>query len=185
MLKLPKLSRRLFLGHAARLFFAGTVLPVAPPALASLPDARSLAFDHTHTGERLSVVYAFGERYVANALSRLNFFLRDHYSGEIGSIDPQLFDLLFKVREMLGCEQPFQVISGYRCPSTNNMLRGSRGGGVARQSLHMLGQAIDIRIPGVPLTDLRDAALSLATGGVGFYAESNFVHLDIGRVRSW
>jgi uncharacterized protein YcbK (DUF882 family) len=86
---------------------------------------------------------------------------------------------------MLACQQPFQVISGYRCPSTNTTLRNTRGGGVAKQSLHLQGKAIDIRVADVPLTDLRDAALSLATGGVGFYAASNFVHLDIGRARSW
>ncbi|MEF8751942.1 MAG: DUF882 domain-containing protein, partial [Candidatus Accumulibacter necessarius] len=90
---------------------AGAALPLAKPALASLPSARALAFDHTHTGERLSVVFAVGEHYVPNALDRLNFFLRDHYSGEVGSIDPQLFDLLFKVKQELACEQPFQVIS--------------------------------------------------------------------------
>jgi len=146
-----------------------------------------------HTGERLSVAFAVGEHYVPNALNRLNFFLRDHYSGEVGSIDPQLFDLidpqlfdlLFKVKQELACEQPFQVISGYRCADTNTRLRHTGGGGVAKQSLHMLGKAIDIRIAGVPLDDLRDAAISLGVGGVGFYARSQFVHLDTGRVRSW
>ena len=185
MLKLQKHSRRLFLGHAARLMVAGAALPLAKPALASLPNARTLAFDHTQTGERLSVVFAIGEHYVPNALDRLNFFLRDHYSGEVGSIDPQLFDLLFKVKQELACEQPFQVISGYRCADTNTRLRHTGGGGVAKQSLHMLGKAIDIRVAGVPLDDLRDAAISLGVGGVGFYARSQFVHLDTGRVRSW
>ena len=88
-------SRRLFLSRAARLAVAGAVLPLAKPALASLPNARSLDFDHTHTGERVSVVFAVGHHYVPDALLTLNRFLRDHYSGEIGSIDPQLFDLLF------------------------------------------------------------------------------------------
>jgi uncharacterized protein YcbK (DUF882 family) len=178
-------SRRLFLSHAARLAVASAVLPMARPALASLPNARSLDFDHTHTGERLSVVFAVGNHYVPDALDTLNRFLRDHYSGEIGSIDPQLFDLLFRVKRELGCDQSFQVISGYRCAATNSTLRNTRGGGVARQSLHMLGKAIDIRIPGVALADLRDAAMSQNAGGVGFYPRDRFVHIDTGKVRYW
>ena len=180
-----KHSRRLFLSRAARLAVAGAVLPIAKPALASLPNARSLDFDHTHTGERLSVVFAVGNHYVPDALITLNRFLRDHYSGEVGTIDPQLFDLLFKTRQELGSDQAFQVISGYRCATTNSHLRNSRGGGVARQSLHMHGQAIDIRIPGVPLSDLRDAAMSLKAGGVGFYPRDKFVHVDTGKLRYW
>ena len=178
-------SRRLFLSRAARLAVAGAVLLLAKPALASLPNARSLDFDHTHTGERVSVVFAVGHHYVPDALLTLNRFLRDHYSGEIGSIDPQLFDLLFKTRQELGTDQVFQVISGYRCAATNSHLRNSRGGGVARQSLHMHGKAIDIRIPGIPLSDLRDAAKSLSAGGVGFYPRDKFVHVDTGKVRHW
>ena len=180
-----KHPRRLFLSHAARLAIAGAVLPIARPALASLPGARSLEFDHTHTGERISVVFAVGNHYVPDALSLVNRFLRDHYSGEVGQIDPQLLDLLFKTRQELGCDQPFHVISGYRCATTNSRLRNTRGGGVARQSLHMHGQAIDIRIPGVALSDLRDAAMSLNAGGVGFYPRDKFVHLDTGKVRYW
>jgi uncharacterized protein YcbK (DUF882 family) len=180
-----KHSRRLFLSHAARLAFAGSVLPLAKPALASLPDARSLEFDHTHTGERISVVFAVGSHYVPDALNIVNRFLRDHYSGEVGKIDPQLLDLLFRTRQELGSDQPFHVISGYRCATTNTKLRNGRGGGVARNSLHMQGKAIDIRIPGVPLSDLRDAATSLSLGGVGFYPRDKFVHVDTGKVRYW
>jgi len=185
-------SRRLFLADAARLVVAGAVLPLAKPVLAALPTARSLEFDHTHTGERLSVVFALGDRYLPEGLQRLDWFLRDHYSGEVGSIDPQLFDLLFQLRQELGCEQPFQgceqpfqIISGYRCAQTNARLRRTGGGGVAKQSLHMQGKAIDLRIAGVPLVDLRDAAISQGAGGVGFYPYDEFVHLDTGRVRSW
>ena len=180
-----KHSRRLFLSHAARLAVVGAVLPLAKPALASLPDARSLEFDHTHTGERISVVFAVGSHYVPDALNIVNRFMRDHYSGEVGKIDPQLLDLLFRTRQELGSDQPFHVISGYRCAATNSHLRNSRGGGVARNSLHMQGKAIDIRIPGVPLSDLRDAATSLSLGGVGFYPRDKFVHLDTGKVRHW
>ena len=178
-------SRRLVLSRAANLAMAGVVLPLAKPALAALPNARSLEFDHTHTGERVSVVFAVGTHYVPDGLSTLNRFLRDHYSGEIGQIDPQLFDLLYRTRQELGSDQPLHVISGYRCAATNFRLRNSRGGGVARNSLHMQGKAIDIRIPGVPLSDLRDAAMSQSVGGVGFYPREKFVHLDTGKLRHW
>ena len=180
-----KHSRRLFLSRAARLALAGAVLPAVKPALASLPNARSLEFDHTHTGERLSIVFAVGTHFLPEALGTLNRFLRDHYSGEIGRIDPHLFELLFRTRQELGTDQPFQVISGYRCATTNSTLRNTRGGGVARQSLHVEGKAIDVRLPGVPLSDLRDAAKSLQSGGVGFYPRDRFVHIDTGRVRYW
>lgn len=179
-------SRRVFLRRAAQVAVAGMALPLASPAaLASLPDARSLALDHTHTGERIALVYAVGGQYVPGALSTLNHFLRDHYLGDVGLIDPQLFDLLHGVKQVLGVGQSFQVISGYRCPSTNARLRGTRGGGVAKHSLHMEGKAIDIRLPGVPLAELRDAALSLRAGGVGYYPHEQFVHVDTGRVRNW
>ena len=185
MLKPQEHARRLFLGRAARLLTVGAALPLARPALAALPNARSLEFAHTHTGERLSVVFAIGEQHVPEALNRLNLFLRDHYSGEVGNIDPQLFELLFRVRQELGCEQPFQVISGYRCAGTNSRLRNTGGGGVARQSLHMQGKAIDIRLPGSDLLRLHKAAVGLKGGGVGLYRSSNFIHVDTGRVRYW
>ncbi|WP_420993730.1 DUF882 domain-containing protein [Cupriavidus sp. 30B13] len=187
---MPKPSpRRVFLSRSAQLAVAGTVLPLsARPAfagLAALPDARSLSFDHTHTGERISVVFAVGEQFVPASLAALNHFLRDHYSGQAGVIDPQLFALLYRLQRTLCCDNPFQVISGYRSPATNARLRKTRGGGVASHSLHMDGKAIDIRLPGVPLADLRDAALSLRGGGVGFYPREQFVHADTGRVRDW
>jgi len=179
-------ARRLFLRRSAQwAAVVGAATPLARQALASTADARSLALDHTHTRERLSVVYAFGERYVPDALSTLNRFLRDHYSGDVGVIDPQLFDLLHRVKTSLGAREPYQVISGYRCPSTNATLRTTRGGGVASHSLHMDGKAIDIRISGVPLAELRDAASSLRAGGVGYYPREQFVHVDTGRVRTW
>lgn len=179
-------SRRLFLRRAAQLALAGLSLPLASPsALAFAPDARSLVMDHTHTGEHIALVYAVGNQYVAGALSTLNHFLRDHYLGDVGLIDPQLFDLLHELKQTLGAGQSFEVISGYRCPSTNATLRNTRGGGVAKHSLHMEGKAIDIRLPGVPLGELRDAAMSLRAGGVGFYPHEQFVHVDTGRVRSW
>ncbi len=177
-------SRRLFLRRSAGLA-AALPLAFAPSAWAAMAPTRSLAFDHLHTGEKLSLVYAEREAYVPDALVRLNHLLRDHYSGEVGVIDPQLFDLLFRVQQTLGASRPFEVISAYRGAATNERLRNTGGGGVASKSLHLLGQAIDIRIAGVPLSDLRKAALSQKGGGVGFYAREQFVHVDTGRVRSW
>ena len=149
------------------------------------PGARGLTMVHTHTQERIDLVYAVDGHYDPAALGSLNRFLRDHYSGEVGVIDPQVFDLLHRVQRALGSGRAFEVISGYRCPATNTQLRETRGGGVAKHSLHMEGRAIDVRLPGVPLADLRDAALSLRGGGVGFYPREQFVHLDTGRLRSW
>jgi len=179
-------ARRRFLHHTARLA-AAAALPAlaAPAALASVPDARGLALVHTHTHEKIDLVYAAGERYVPEALGWLNRFLRDHYTGDIGLMDPQVFDLLHRVQQVLGSKGSFEVISGYRCPATNSNLRQTRSGGVAKHSLHMEGRAIDVRLPGVPLADLHKAALSLRAGGVGFYPREQFVHLDTGRVRNW
>ena len=131
------------------------------------------------------MIYAVGGSVLPQAQSRLDVFLRDHYTGDVGAIDPQLFDLLYRLRTTLGTRMPLQVISGYRSPFTNERLRTTRAGGVAKRSLHMDGKAIDIRIPGVALADLRDAAISLHAGGVGFYSRENFVHVDTGSVRTW
>jgi uncharacterized protein YcbK (DUF882 family) len=179
-------DRRLFLRRSAQWAVVGAAGSLsAHTAFASSAGERSLAFDHTHTREKLSLIYAAGGQYVTQALAKLNHFLRDHYSGDVGVIDPQLFDLLHRVKTALGAREPFQVISGYRCPVTNDKLRNTRSGGVATRSLHMDGKAIDIRIPGVPLEELRDAALSLRAGGVGYYPREQFVHVDTGRVRNW
>lgn len=181
-------SRRSFLHRSAQAMLIGGTLGMAGrSARAAATSLRSLALDHTHTGERIDLVYASGEQYLPQALGSLNHFLRDHYSGDVGRIDPQLFDLLHEVRLALGSGAPlsYQIISGYRSPLTNARLRSSRGGGVASHSLHMEGKAIDIRLPGVPLAELRDAALSLKAGGVGYYPRDQFVHIDTGRVRTW
>jgi uncharacterized protein YcbK (DUF882 family) len=179
-------ERRWFLRRGAQLALAGSALStIAPAAWASTTPGRSLRLSHTHTGESLELTYASGAQYLPQALDKMNHFLRDHYSGEVGHMDPQLLDLLHAVRETLGTQLPFHVISGYRCPATNARLRKTGGGGVAKRSLHMDGKAIDVRIPGVPLAELRDAALSLKAGGVGTYTRSQFVHIDTGRPRSW
>lgn len=179
----PHVARRRFLQHTA--VAAASALPLARKAQAAVPPGgRTLAMSHTHTHERVALVYAVEQTYLPDALATLNRFLRDHYSGAVAPIDPQLFDLLHRVRALVGGMQPFEVISGYRSPATNATLRATRGGGVARHSLHVEGRAIDVRLPGVALADLRDAAASLKAGGVGYYA-GQFVHLDTGRVRRW
>jgi uncharacterized protein YcbK (DUF882 family) len=143
-----------------------------------------LAFEHTHTGEKLALTYAYGDSYVPQALVAINRLLRDFRSGETRAIDPGLLDQLHALASVLAAKASFPVISAYRSPATNRMLR-QHGGGVASQSLHLDGRAIDIRLADVPLADLRDAALSLRAGGVGYYPASAFVHIDTGRVRRW
>lgn len=179
-------SRRRFLSCSATMVLAGAGAPLAMAQSVITTRPRQLAFDHTHTREHVSLVYAStAGHYVDKALSRLNYFLRDHYTNDVGVMDPQLFDILHRVSRSLSTQIAFQVISGYRSPATNERLRTTRAGGVAKRSLHMDGKAIDIRLPGVPLAELRDAALSLAAGGVGFYPGQQFVHIDTGKVRSW
>lgn len=200
-MKTTKHDRRQFLRKALKLTAGGVALPFAGAAKAAYPqrsaqspvhglvvgEQRVLSFNHTHTRERIDLTYAVNDQYVPDALRTLNRFLRDHYSGTVGEMDPQLFDLLHQVRHVLGAKSlpAFEVISGYRCPETNSHLRNSRGGGVAKRSLHMEGKAIDVRLPGVPLAELRDAAISLDAGGVGYYPSEQFVHIDTGRVRRW
>ncbi|MBX3611909.1 MAG: DUF882 domain-containing protein [Hydrogenophaga sp.] len=179
----PTPSRRHFLRTGLSAVAAAPAL--ALPQRAWAAPVRELAFDHLHTHEQIDIVYARGSDYLPDALGQLNHFLRDHYSGDVGRIDPGLHDLLHAVRRELGTERAFQVISGYRSPATNAQLKATRGGGVATHSLHMEGRAIDVRLPGVALSDLRDAALSLKAGGVGYYPHEQFVHIDTGRVRRW
>ena len=183
-----KHSRRHFLCSLANLAAAGIVLCHGSTALAALSKqagTRSLAFEHTHTREKLRIVYAVGDTYVPEALKKLNHLLRDHYSGQVCRMDPKLFDLLYRLKQTLGSDAPFQVISGYRCPVTNMKLRKKGGGGVAKASLHVEGKALDIHVAGTSLTDLRDAAKASRKGGVGFYPQDGFVHVDTGTVRSW
>jgi uncharacterized protein YcbK (DUF882 family) len=146
--------------------------------------ARTLRFTHTHTGERLAIEYFSGGTYLVDALATVNYFLRDFRTGDVHVIDPGLLDLLHGLRVLTETSKPFQVISGYRSPATNDMLR-HRSEGVAAGSLHLKGQAIDIRLADVPLAKLRRAALDTHRGGVGYYPASDFVHVDTGRVRMW
>ena len=188
MTSLERLSRRNFLGLSAAA--AAGALPasaLAAPAAISTPYDRQLSFFHTHTSEHLTSAYCAAGEYVGAELNGINHLLRDFRVNEIKAIDPRLLDLLFELNTRLGTDQPFHVISGYRSPATNAMLheRGGAQSGVATHSLHMEGKAIDIRVPGIKLAHLRDTAKALRIGGVGYYPESNFVHVDTGRVRYW
>jgi uncharacterized protein YcbK (DUF882 family) len=161
---------------------AGAMLLAAPLAHAEAP--RALSFYHTHTGERLKITYAERGKHFPDALERINRFLRDFRSGETHPIDPVLLDSLHRLQQVTGGRGPYEVISAFRSPQTNEMLRSSSGG-VAQRSLHMEGRAMDVRLRGVETRKLRQAALRLQVGGVGYYPSSNFVHVDTGRVRSW
>lgn len=171
-------TRRWFLGGAAATFG----LAATPLQAATLP--RRLFLHNLHTEEDLDIVYRRGEVVERNALASLNHFLRDWRRDEIRPIDPRLFDLMAIIADRLGRPPRFEIISGYRSPETNAMLRRA-GGGAAKRSLHMVGRAIDLRLEGTRLHDLRDAALQLGAGGVGYYPKSQFVHIDTGKVRAW
>lgn len=161
------------------------VVAMPRPVPTSADEVARLAFVNTHTGEKLDVVYREGPQYLTDAIAEIDRVLRDHRSGEVHPIDRALLDQLDRLGALLGTgSNPFHVISGYRSPATNAMLH-ARSGGVATRSLHMSGQAIDIRMPGVPLATLHRAALSMQAGGVGYYPRSDFVHVDTGRVRVW
>ena len=151
------------------------------------PHEYRLRFYHTHTGERLDVVYRRGDQYIPEALDELDHYLRDHRTGDIRHFDPRLFDLLYDLTASLGDSSgEIDVICGYRTPWSNEFLRTrSPHTGVAQHSLHMQAEAIDIRLYGIPTSELRDAALRLHRGGVGYYRSSDFVHVDVGRVRHW
>jgi uncharacterized protein YcbK (DUF882 family) len=177
----PHPSRRELLGLGL-----GAAVSVARPALAAVAPARpkALAFRNLHTGESLRAVYWADGRFVPEALREIDWVLRDFRTGEARAIDRRLLDLLSTLRARLDTREPFEVISGYRSPATNALLHRTTSG-VATGSLHVEGMAIDIRVPGRPLPGLRDAALGLRGGGVGYYPDSGFVHVDVGRVRTW
>lgn len=184
------LSRRNFIGGVVAL--AG--LSVIPkPVLAAIPKAqigalakpaRFLAFNNLHTGETTKLIYWEKGRYIKGALSEINHVLRDHRTGDVARIDPMLLDQLFVLHNKLESRTPFQVISGYRSPKSNAMLR-AHSKGVAKHSMHTEGRAIDIRLQDARLINVRNAALAMKAGGVGYYPESQFVHVDTGRVRHW
>jgi uncharacterized protein YcbK (DUF882 family) len=140
---------------------------------------------HTHTNERIDIVYRRDNAYFPDAINRLDQFLRDHRTGDVHQLDARLFDLLHDLTESVGkAETEIDIVCGYRTPASNAFLRRTTSG-VASHSLHMEGEAMDIRVPGIATSELRDAALALHRGGVGFYPKSEFVHVDVGRIRQW
>lgn len=170
--------RRVVFGGAA----AGALMLAPAAALAARP--RTLSFYHTHTGEKLRLTYAEGGAPLPDALEEVSHFLRDFRSGETHPIDPGVLDILYRLKQITGGEGPYEIISAYRSPQTNEMLRTSTSG-VAQRSLHMQGKAIDVRLRGVDTHQLRQAAVQLQAGGVGYYRDSDFIHVDTGRVRYW
>ena len=166
----------------------GVALPASRGSAKPVPVAEyRLRFYHTHTNERLDIVYRRGDVYVPEALTRLDQYLRDYRTGDVHPYDPRVFDLLHELTSSLGHpDAEINVICGYRTPRTNEFLRArSVHTGVALHSLHMQAEAIDIRLPGVSTAQLRDAALELHRGGVGYYRALDFVHVDVGRIRRW
>lgn len=145
---------------------------------------RSLAFYNTHTGETLNTVYYTEGEYLPDALSKINYVLRDHRNNGVKEIDIHLLDLLHTIATKLETTQPFHIISGYRSPTSNALLHRISAG-VAEHSQHIEGKAVDIRVPGRNLSLLRKASMALKVGGVGYYPVSDFVHVDVGRVRYW
>lgn len=174
--------RLLALGGAA--LGAAAILPKPAFATLSTPRPRILTLNNLHTGEVIKTEFFDGHGYNHDELSRLNHFFRDFRANKVTRIDPALFDHLYRLQGMLGTNKPVQLISGYRAPATNNDLR-AHSRGVAKNSYHTKGQAMDFHIEGIALNNIRKAALSMRAGGVGYYPRSNFVHMDTGPVRHW
>ena len=202
-----KFDRRSFLslGAQAAVVSAGAlvahpamamVIPQRKPALAPAipqqkPDIarpagaeRKISFKNIHTGDVFSGVYRVGDTYLPDAFNKINFVMRDHRSQDLFPIDPRVLDIMYQVHRATGSREPFKILSGYRCPKTNAMLR-AKSGGVAKNSLHMTGQAVDVQLDNFSMRRVRDIAVALGAGGVGYYRRSNFVHMDSGAVRSW
>ena len=177
-----QLSRRGFLTSIAGV----AVTLAAPNVIASAVPARDreLSFYNTHTGEKLSATFWSDGKYLDDGIEEINWILRDHRAGIANPIDPKLLDLLHQLQTKVEHQGEFHVISGYRSPATNTMLN-KHSSGVAKRSYHMQGKAIDVRMPGFDSSQLHKAAISLKGGGVGYYSSSNFIHLDVGRVRYW
>ena len=178
----PNIKRRHFLKAGIG---ACTLLALPPLQASSLNmSERKLAFLNLHTGERVHTTYWAEGQYLSEGLIAIEKVLRDHRTGETYEMDRNLLDMLQLLQYKMTSQNEFHVISGYRSPASNAQLN-ARSNGVAKRSLHMQGKAIDIRLPGHALSNLRKAALSLQAGGVGYYPTSEFIHIDTGRVRQW
>jgi uncharacterized protein YcbK (DUF882 family) len=178
-------NRREFLKLSAGTLVASMLpMPALAASLKCCDSKRTLDFFNIHTNEKLDVCYFDGEGYRTRALDRINYILRDFRTDEILPIDPLLLDQLFALKSRIRSRTPFHVISGYRTPATNAMLRRTTTG-VARSSMHTQGRAIDIRLPGYSTRRLRNLCIAMKAGGVGYYPKSDFVHIDTGQFRTW
>jgi uncharacterized protein YcbK (DUF882 family) len=183
MIKFFDGTRRRFL----QMGLATLALTAANPALAAIPrfkGKRELSFYNLHTDERLHVKFWENGRYNRAAWAKINHIMRDHYSGDVCTIDLRLLDLLYDLQAQLHNHDAIEIVSGYRSPATNLML-ASMTDGVAKNSFHMRGMAIDLRMPTTPLPRIHNVALAMHRGGVGYYPDSQFVHIDVGPVRRW
>jgi uncharacterized protein YcbK (DUF882 family) len=187
----PWLDRRTLLRGGLLTMGTGLVCSLATPALAAMKmpspsGSYKVAFRNGHTGESFNGVYRVGNKYLPDAFDQINHVLRDFRTGEEFPIDPRSIDILYMLHGKMQTHNQFEILSGYRSPQTNSMLREtSARSGVARNSLHMVGQAIDIRMPDYSTHRIRDLAIDLRAGGVGYYPSSDFVHIDSGKVRHW
>ena len=179
---------RVFAQLACSVLLALAASSISRPGVAAdghSTEEHHLRLYHTHTGEHIDIVYRHGDTYLPEAEAQLDHFLRDHRTGDVKHYDPHVFDILADLAASVGHPNAeIQIICGYRSSWSNEFLR-ARSSGVARNSLHMQAHAIDIRIPEVDTLTLRNAALALGRGGVGYYPKSGFVHVDTGRVRNW
>ena len=178
------IDRRAFIGRMGSLCGTAATAVWGRCALADTANLRSISFVHTHTGEKLTADYWKEGDYQPQVLQQVNHLLRDFRTNEVHAMDPALLDVLFELRTKVGSQRAFHVISAYRSPQTNEMLRQSSNG-VAEHSMHMLGKAIDVRLESFPTERLAEVARTLRRGGVGYYRASDFVHVDTGRVRYW
>ena len=179
-------ERRVFLksGLTLSMVALASISSVTPALALPAGGEYRVSLKNSHTNEVFNGTYRVGNKYLPQAFERINYVLRDFRANEVFPIDPRAIDIIAIVHKMIGKSQPYSVLSGYRNPKTNAMLR-SHGDGVAKRSLHMSGQAIDVRMEDVPASRIRDLATKLKAGGVGYYPRSGFVHMDSGTFRTW
>lgn len=188
---LPWLDRRTVLKTGLLTMATGLISSLATPAIAaskmqSTSATYKIAFRNAHTGESFNGVYRIGNKYLPHAFTQINHVLRDFRTGNEHPIDPHTIDIIYNVRNKMKTSQPLEILSGYRSPQTNAMLReAGPHTGVALNSLHMVGQALDIRMDNYSTKHIRDLAMNLRAGGVGYYPASDFVHVDSGKIRHW
>ncbi len=178
------LNRRDFLKFTMGGATLATFLPTQAFAALTQKNNKVLSFKNLHTGERLETCFFSDNQFIVSELNKINHICRDFRRNEVHEIDKELLTQVNAIQTLLRSDAEVQIISGYRSPATNEQLRSSSGG-VAKKSFHMLGKALDFRLKGVPLDEVRDVAISLKAGGVGYYPKSNFIHIDTGRARSW